>query len=753
MDLRGCLVVAVVILHVCASTALPQTDADKGCFQEQYVKDKAFAEGFSFANVSDIAINTEQTQVWVLQRSHPPVTVWNSETGTFLFAWNTQEIGYPHSITLNGSDPASATVWITDMAGNLASGEKYGHCLKQFTYFGKYIQSIGECGWNTNGSGLNPPQFDRVTDIALNSKGYLYVTDGDVGGINNRVLVFDSDLRLVDVWNKENKPGTGPLQFNLPHSICTDRCDRVWIVDTKNHRIQIVTSEGVFLGQWDCFGMSLIYGIDIHMRRSSIVLTTVNSDGKPEILFLPFPATDCAELHNFGDCRIERRLLPKANEEQSIEVNSFTMLHSVVLDDDTGAMYLAELPGNLPPLKFIPAQAPPAGNSSACSGYSQPPLWKETWSATVLLTPFNASVGLMTAEIAYSAQLRAMYVELHGPNSAVHRYLNKDNDTYLLQGQMSCSGPHNFGWVTPSRQWLADHKCQCKGAQTISEVETVAWGCPTSELIDWFWFNRKDNTIWRIFFNRKSNTNHLPVLGNFTMVHFTSHGSDIAVLLAAYDACVERKLTEPSTSYQSLHTDSLKSAPFVKGFSYSGCSQISDLPKWPEQFYLTVTMLPVGQNNFNPLPTSVLYDWQRQSQRTTMCEGSLTYNAYLTKNNTYIVNQDLKNGSIECLSRLKFGPPVPGWMAQDNCKCMGTISVNPTISPWHFTAIVVCPLVGSRVFWAWFTTDTGYSPLLFFETESPAGEGTNLALADYHRFYSEDILVDSHEFEVPSKCL
>lgn len=95
--------------------------------------DESFAEGFSFANVSDIAVNVEQHQVFVLQRSYPAVTVWNTD-GIFLFAWSTKDIGYPHSIKLNGSDPEGATVWVTDMDD---------HCVKEFTYYGQYINSIG----------------------------------------------------------------------------------------------------------------------------------------------------------------------------------------------------------------------------------------------------------------------------------------------------------------------------------------------------------------------------------------------------------------------------------------------------------------------------------------------------------------------------------------------------------------------------------------------------------------------------------
>ena len=111
----------LVLVFVLPATLL---QAQTGCFQEQYIMDESFAEGFSFANVSDIAVNVQQHQVFVLQRSYPSVMVWDTD-GIFLFAWSTKDIRYPHSIKLNGSDPEVATVWVTDM---------YDHCVKEFTY-------------------------------------------------------------------------------------------------------------------------------------------------------------------------------------------------------------------------------------------------------------------------------------------------------------------------------------------------------------------------------------------------------------------------------------------------------------------------------------------------------------------------------------------------------------------------------------------------------------------------------------------
>ena len=127
----------------------------------------------------------------------------------------------------------------------------------------------------------------------------------------------------------------------------------------------------------------------------------------------------------------------------------------------------------------------------------------------------------------------------------------------------------------------------------------------------------------------------------------------------------------------------------------------------------------------------------------------LVYNAYLIVNNTYITNQ-FSNGTIKRLSNLKFGPQKPNWMTPDYCKCVGTVTDNSALSPWHLTTIAVCLLIEDRVFWTMFSNDTGF---LFAKTLTPPTEGTaGLSLADYHRMYSNDILIDQLDFNVPSQC-
>src|SRR6201999_675461 len=103
---------------------------------------------------------------------------------------------------------------------------------------------------------LDPVQFDKVTNVAFDSEGMMWVTDGDLNGLNNRVLQLNPVTQeVLQVWCAPGDvPGDGPGQFHLPHSIAIDPFDRVWIADALNNRVQILTTGGEFLQQLPCFG-------------------------------------------------------------------------------------------------------------------------------------------------------------------------------------------------------------------------------------------------------------------------------------------------------------------------------------------------------------------------------------------------------------------------------------------------------------------------------------------------------------------
>ena len=413
------------------------------------------------------------------------------------------------------------------------------------------------------------------------------------------------------------------------------------------------------------------------------------------------------------------------------------MLHSVTVDPKSFDIYITMLPGNWPPLKFIQAKKPPKIN--VCE--SSPPNPPTKWSAEVLLTPYT-NRPLVTAKIQYSSVKMAMYTILNDPINGHHEYLNIKSSTYLIKRKKNtilCLEQTNKHWNVPTQDWLNEYQCTCRGESIFSGINTILWECSPYSLVNWFWFKQPENLLWRMFLNNKTS---IPVLSDYTMVSFASYHNDTAQLDEVYNICMFQSNQSSYYYLNSTHTS------LVSTFSYK-C--FDKFPSWPDTFYTTVTMLPV--NNYEPMPTEVIYYWKQRSQRTAMSTEKYNYDAYLIHNNTYAVI-DYRNDTIKCIEHSKFGPPVPNWMTTDNCKCMGTISNNFLLSPWQSTTIAVCPLMDDRVFWVWFQyTANEYQPILFFETLSPPQEGTSLSFADYHYFFAGDLLIDLSNFEVPKQCL
>lgn len=130
-------------------------------------------------------------------------------------------------------------------------------------------------GWYYDGyqvTLLNAP-----SDVALDSKGNIYVADGG----NFRILKFNPDGKLLRTWgHKGDEPGL----FNFPHSLYIDDQDRIYVSDRMNQRIQIFDTEGNFIAQWRDIGYP--YEIERYDEHTVIVtdarsgeIITVGMDG------------------------------------------------------------------------------------------------------------------------------------------------------------------------------------------------------------------------------------------------------------------------------------------------------------------------------------------------------------------------------------------------------------------------------------------------------------------------------------------
>ena len=68
---------------------------------------------------------------------------------------------------------------------------------------------------------------------------------------NARIVKFDKDGKFIKAWGKK---GSGPGEFDTPHSLVMDPQGRLLVADRGNSRIQVFDQDGKFLTEWKQFG-------------------------------------------------------------------------------------------------------------------------------------------------------------------------------------------------------------------------------------------------------------------------------------------------------------------------------------------------------------------------------------------------------------------------------------------------------------------------------------------------------------------
>jgi DNA-binding beta-propeller fold protein YncE len=154
------------------------------------------------------------------------------EIGKGLYAW-----AFAHSVRIDKDD----NIWAVDEIGDMVI--KFNQAGRVQRVFGRKQENGGARAHEN----VNPPLpavdglFRRPTDVAWDSRGNTYITDGY---INSRVAKYDKDGAWVKQWGSK---GTAPGQFNLPHAIAIDANDNVYVGDRSNRRVQVFDTDGKFL--------------------------------------------------------------------------------------------------------------------------------------------------------------------------------------------------------------------------------------------------------------------------------------------------------------------------------------------------------------------------------------------------------------------------------------------------------------------------------------------------------------------------
>jgi sugar lactone lactonase YvrE len=147
---------------------------------------------------------------------------------------------FPHGATVD----AQGNLWVTDEQGK----DGKGHQVFKFSPEGKVLMTLGKAGVASDAPGL----FDQPSDVAIAANGDIFVTEGhSPTPENNRVSKFSKDGRFIKSWGHK---GSGPGEFNAPHTIAIDSRGRVLVGDRNNNRIQIFDQDGNYLDTWMQWG-------------------------------------------------------------------------------------------------------------------------------------------------------------------------------------------------------------------------------------------------------------------------------------------------------------------------------------------------------------------------------------------------------------------------------------------------------------------------------------------------------------------
>jgi len=182
------------------------------------------------------------------------------QTGTYV-----REIGqglygfvFAHAVRVDRQD----NIWVIDEGSNMVI--KFDPDGRVLMTLGRKPEAIpvpapaanaagarggaGGRGGGPAGAGIPGDNFNRPTDVALDSAGNVYVADG-YG--NSRIAKFDKNGRFIKSWGSR---GTEPGQFNIPHTIAIDAQNNVYVGDRENKRIQVFDVEGNFKTQYTNVG-------------------------------------------------------------------------------------------------------------------------------------------------------------------------------------------------------------------------------------------------------------------------------------------------------------------------------------------------------------------------------------------------------------------------------------------------------------------------------------------------------------------
>src|ERR1700691_4360076 len=188
-----------------------------------------FPKGMVEGEATGVAINSKG-HIFLFQRTKPMLAEYDAR-GNFIQSIGEGLFSHPHGLRIDADD----NLWTTDDGS---------HLVLKLSPAGRVLLVLRRKGVAAESDWL----FKQPKDVAFGKHGEIYVSDG-YG--NSRVVKFDRDVKFIKAWGQF---GTGPGEFNLPHSVVVDDQENVYVADRENKRIQIFDADGKFLREWTGIG-------------------------------------------------------------------------------------------------------------------------------------------------------------------------------------------------------------------------------------------------------------------------------------------------------------------------------------------------------------------------------------------------------------------------------------------------------------------------------------------------------------------
>jgi len=254
--MKALFVSAVVGLLLIAGSANSQDPGPVNDLPNPYKTVEGWAklpEGRTWGATSAVEIDPDGKSIWVAERcganscagSNLPTVLKFDETGKLVKSFGAGMFIFPHGIYVD----KQGNVWVTDGIPPGAANQPIagkGHIVVKFSPEGKVLLTLGKAGV----AGDGPDTFNQPSDVITGANGDIFVADGHGGNTNARIVKFDKDGKFIKSWGKK---GTGPGEFDTPHSLALDSRGRLFVADRNNNRIQIFDQDGKFLEEWKQF--------------------------------------------------------------------------------------------------------------------------------------------------------------------------------------------------------------------------------------------------------------------------------------------------------------------------------------------------------------------------------------------------------------------------------------------------------------------------------------------------------------------